>query len=135
MSEKIKELKAVQQEIKDLIKKEVELKSKHEDGLLNNKERNELEGIGKLLAALERQEKFWQGQVENDNVVVVPKPKIIFSNATINDCTRADGLNLNVDYTYTDIPTLHIPNDFVSPTQVNGCVKRWLKSSNLGIGQ
>ena len=43
MSEKIKELKAVQQEIKDLIQKEVELKSKHEDELLNNKERNELE--------------------------------------------------------------------------------------------
>jgi hypothetical protein len=43
MSEMVKELKAVQQEIKDLIKKEPELKNKHEDGLLNNKERNEFD--------------------------------------------------------------------------------------------
>jgi hypothetical protein len=115
MSENVKELKAVQQGIKDLIKKEIELKNKYEDGQLCNQERNELDGISKLLAALENDKRFWQGQVEKENTVVVPKPKVSFSKATMEDCTRQDGLNLNTDYTYIDIPTLHIPENIATP--------------------
>jgi hypothetical protein len=40
------------------------------------------------------------------------KPSVPFSKATLDDCVRADGLALNIDYIDVKIPSLHIPNDF-----------------------
>ncbi|KAK5670581.1 hypothetical protein QVD99_002367 [Batrachochytrium dendrobatidis] len=44
------------------------------------------------------------------------KPSIPFSKATCNDCVRSDGLALNIDYATIDVPSLHIPTSFPTPT-------------------
>ena len=67
MSENIKELKAVQQKIEDLLKKKASLRQKELKGQIIDEEQVGLEGITELLTALERQEKFWQGQVDKEN--------------------------------------------------------------------
>ena len=48
MSEYFKELKAVQQEIKDLLKKKTRLKKKEQKGTLTDDEEIELEGVAEL---------------------------------------------------------------------------------------
>jgi hypothetical protein len=50
------------------------------------------------------------------NVRNEKKPSIPFSRATLNDCVRPDGLNLNIDYVNIDAPTIHIPANFTAPT-------------------
>ena len=72
MSENIKELKAVQQEIKALLKKETSLRKKELKGQSTDEEKVELEGIIKLLVSLENDKKFWQGQVDKEN-----KPEVV----------------------------------------------------------
>jgi hypothetical protein len=67
MSEYVNELKAVQQEIKDLLKKKTRLKKKERKGQLDDDEEIELEGLAEELATLERREKFWQVQVDKEN--------------------------------------------------------------------
>lgn len=58
--EYIPELKSVEKDIKDLFKKETQLKVKEGENTLSNKEEAELEGIGKLLKELKEQQKYWQ---------------------------------------------------------------------------
>ena len=46
------------------------------------------------------------------------KPFVKFSSATLNDCVRTDGLDLNLCYIEpfaTPVPTLHIPQEIVLP--------------------
>jgi hypothetical protein len=57
----------MQQEIIDLLKKETRLKKKEQNGRLEDEDDIELEGVNKLLARLERQEKYWQEQVSKEN--------------------------------------------------------------------
>ena len=64
MSEYFNELKAVQQEIKDLLKKETRLKKKKE---LTDEEEIDLEGVAKLLTVLQGQEKYWREEVSKEN--------------------------------------------------------------------
>jgi hypothetical protein len=40
------------------------------------------------------------------------KPSVPFSKATLQDCVRFDGLNLNIDNVTLKAPTLHIPTSF-----------------------
>jgi hypothetical protein len=74
MSEYAKELKEVQLEIKDLLKIETELKKKKREGLLDDDEEIELEGVTELLATLEKYKKFWQELVYQEN-----KPKEMYN--------------------------------------------------------
>jgi hypothetical protein len=50
-----------------------------------------------------------------EDLIGCAKPSISFSSATLYDCVRSDGLDLNVDFAITDLPTLHIPSDFATP--------------------
>jgi ubiquinone biosynthesis protein UbiJ len=67
MSENYKRLDAVQQEIKDLLKKKTRLRKKEQKGQLDDEGEIELEGVVELLTVLQEQEKFWQGQVDKEN--------------------------------------------------------------------
>jgi hypothetical protein len=67
MSRNYDNLEAVQQEIKDLLRKETRLKKKEQKGQLDDEEEIELEGLAKLLVVLQGQEKYWQGEVSKEN--------------------------------------------------------------------
>jgi hypothetical protein len=67
MSENYKRLDAVQQEIKDLIKKETKLRKKEQKGQLDDEDEIELEGIEKLLTELKEQQDRWFNLVEKEN--------------------------------------------------------------------
>jgi len=59
MSENYKELKAVQQEIKELLKKKSKLRKKEQNGQLGDEEEIELEEIAELLAQLKEDKDRW----------------------------------------------------------------------------
>jgi hypothetical protein len=61
------ELKSVEKEIKDLLKKETKLLKKVKTGQINDEESIDLEGIGKLLKELKEDKNYWQRQVELAN--------------------------------------------------------------------
>ena len=44
------------------------------------------------------------------------KPFVLLTKATVDDCIRPDGLDLNIDYATICVPTLHIPDEFAAPT-------------------
>ena len=111
MSENYKRLDAVQQEIKDLIKKETDLENKHEDGHLTNKERNELKGIEKLLATLENDKKFWQEQVSKES-----QPEVLsktFRDADDKWTASVTGINV----TFREWTTYKL-DDTISPSSI-----------------
>jgi hypothetical protein len=49
------------------VKKETRLKKYEQKGQLNDEEEIELEGLAKLLATLEKDKKYWQGEVSKEN--------------------------------------------------------------------
>jgi len=67
MSENYKRLDAVQQEIKDLLRKKTKLKKKQEKGQLTDEEEIELEGVAELLAIFGKDKDRWFKLVEEEN--------------------------------------------------------------------
>ncbi|KAJ3255462.1 hypothetical protein HK103_006279 [Boothiomyces macroporosus] len=67
MSAYVKNLEAIQQEIKELVKNKNKLKKKEHNEEITAEEEIELEGINELLTELKGQQKFWQGQVDKEN--------------------------------------------------------------------
>ncbi|KAH6563680.1 hypothetical protein BASA50_002711 [Batrachochytrium salamandrivorans] len=67
MSENYKRLDAVQQEIKDLLKKKTRLKKKEQKGQLTEDEEIDLDGLTEELKELKEDKKYWQGQVDKEN--------------------------------------------------------------------
>jgi hypothetical protein len=88
MSEYVNELKAVQQKIENLLKKETRLKKKKE---LTEEEEIDLEGVAKLLTVLQGQEKYWREEVSKEN-----KPEEIsksFGEADLHWIASVTGIN------------------------------------------
>ncbi|KAJ3317422.1 hypothetical protein HDV06_001562 [Boothiomyces sp. JEL0866] len=67
MSEYFKRLQSIEEEIKELTSKETKLLKKEQNGTIRDDEEVELEGIHKVLAILQSQQKFWQGEVSKEN--------------------------------------------------------------------
>ena len=67
MSEYLNELKAVQLEIKELLKKKAKFKKKEENEEITRLEEIELEGVVEELEDLKQVRKYWQGEVSKEN--------------------------------------------------------------------
>ena len=67
MSRNYDNLERVQQEIKDLLKKETRIKKKEQKGQLDDEEEIELEGLANELKELKEDKKYWQEQVDKEN--------------------------------------------------------------------
>ena len=68
-----------------------------------------------LITLLNEQLRKEQLREEKEQLKEKNKSSVPFSRATLNDCVRADGLALNIDYVIIDAPTIHIPVDFQGP--------------------
>ena len=84
MNEYIQKLEAVEQKIEDLIKRKSKLKELEGENRLSNKEEAELDGIQALLVVLEKQQKFWQGQVNKANSLDEQIESKTFSEANLS---------------------------------------------------
>ena len=67
MSDFLRNLEQVQQEIKDLIKNQTKLKKKEQKGQLTDEEEIDLEGVVKLLNNLKEDRKYWREEVSKEN--------------------------------------------------------------------
>ena len=84
MNEYIHKLEAVEQKIEDLIKRKSKLKELEGENRLSNKEEAELGGIQELLIVLEKQQKFWQSQVNKANSLDEQIESKTFSEANLS---------------------------------------------------
>ena len=116
MSENLKKLEAVQQEIKDLMIKESNLKKKYLRGPITGEQKIELDSLNIKLQELQKQKKLWQEQINNP--VAIKKSLVSFKKATPEDCMKSDGLALDLCYIEPfayHLPTLHIPQQVQLP--------------------
>jgi hypothetical protein len=84
MNEYIQKLVAVEQKIEDLIIRKSKLKELEGENRLSNKEEAELDGIQELLVVLEKQQKFWQSQVNKANSLDEQVESKTFSEANLS---------------------------------------------------
>ena len=100
MSQNYKELKEVQQEIKDLLKEEAKLKKKANKCSITDDEKIDLGGINKLLETLKDDKARWFNLVESESKAKLESKT--FKNADSNWAESVNGVdvfNRNAAYT------------------------------------
>ncbi len=101
MSENRKSLEVVENEIKETLKRKMKLKKKELKRQLNEEEEVELEGMVELLAVLEKDKKYWQGEVSKENSNTPDVESKHFGKADLEYTASVTG----IDYQYREWTT------------------------------